>query len=333
MKKGFPALSAFCRVCLCTALTGLIAGCTLTKHIALDSLSDSLAGADKRGRAAKIKRAENSLMPVLTGEEDAVLMGDFFPTVLKLYEIIAAQNPRHQGLSVMTGSLYVMYANAFVQAPAERLDASQYDLQAEEQKRAKLHYLRGASYALRALELRYSGLSAALDEGNLEDTLQFVERFKKSDVPAAYWAGAGRLGAFSADPLDMERLKTLPCTAALLERAAVLDPDYNEGAIWDILTAFYALAPAEFGGNIERAEFTSAESFRASKGKSPSPYITYATSFCVPNQDAEGFKENLKKALAFDIESDPANRLALVIAQKKAAWLLAHGDDFFIEWE
>jgi len=131
----------------------------------------------------------------------------------------------------------------------------------------------------------------------------------------------------------MERLKTLPCTAALLERAAELDPDYNEGAIWDILTAFYALAPAEFGGNIERAEFTSAESFRASKGKSPSPYITYATSFCVPNQDAQGFKENLKKALAFDIESDPANRLALVIAQKKAAWLLAHGDDFFIEWE
>ena len=131
----------------------------------------------------------------------------------------------------------------------------------------------------------------------------------------------------------MERLKTLPCTAALLEKAAELDPDYNEGAIWDILTAFYALAPAEFGGNIERAEFTSAESFRASKGKSPSPYITYATSFCVPNQDAQGFKENLKKALAFDIESDPANRLALVIAQKKAAWLLAHGDDFFIEWE
>lgn len=333
MKKSFSALSTFCTFCFCAALILTFAGCTLTKHIALDTLSDSLAGADKKGRAAKIKRTENSFMPVLTGEKDDVLMGDFFPVVLKLYEIVSAQNPRHQGLSVMTGSLYVMYANAFVQAPAERLDASQYDLQAEEQKRAKLHYLRGASYALRALELRYPGLSAALASGNLENTLRFVERFKNSDVPAAYWAGAGYLGAFSADPLDTERLKTLPCTIALLEKAAALAPDYNGGAVWDALTAFYALAPAEFGGDIERAEFTSAESFRASNGKSPSPYITYATSFCVPNQDVEGFKDNLKKALAFDIESDPANRLAAVIAQKKAAWLLEHGDDFFIEWE
>lgn len=299
----------------------------------MDNLSDTLAGADKKGRAAKVKQPGNSLMPVLTGEEDTVLMGDFFPTVLKLYEIVRAQNPRHQGLNVMTGSLYVMYANAFVQAPAERLDASQYVLQAEEQKRAKLHYLRGSSYALAALELRYPGLSAALESGSLKDVLPYIERFKKSDVPAAYWAGAGRLGAFSADPLDTERLKIIPAVVAFLEKAAELDPDYNGGAVWDALTAFYALAPAEFGGNIERAEVTSAESFRASQGKSPSPYITYATSFCVPNQDAEGYKEYLKKALAFDIEGDPANRLALVIAQKKAAWLLEHGDDFFIEWE
>ncbi|MGI5173396.1 hypothetical protein H0R92_07310 [Treponema sp. OMZ 840] len=323
----------FCTFCLCAVFTGGLASCTLTKHIALDSLSDSLAGSDKKGRAAKIKQPENSLMPVLTGEADSVLMGDFFPTVLKLYEIITAQNPRHQGLSVMTGSLYIMYANAFVQMPAEMLDASAYALQAEEQKRAKLHYLRGSSYALRALDMRYPGLAAALESGNFEDTVRFVGRLKKQDVPAAYWTGAGRLGAFSADPLDTERLKTLPCTVALLEKAAELDPDYNGGAVWDALTAFYALAPAEFGGNIERAHFTSAESFRASGGKNPSPYITYATSFCVPNQDVQGFKENLKKALAFDIESDPANRLALVIAQKKAAWLLDRGDDFFIEWE
>lgn len=299
----------------------------------MNAVCDSLAGADKKGRALKTKSAENSLMPVLSGEEDTVLMGNFFPSVLKLYEITAAQNPKHQGLAVMTGSLYVMYANAFVQMPAEMLEASQYTLQAEEQKRAKLHYLRGASYALRALEMRYPGISVALESGSSEKIAPFIERLKKSDVDAVYWTGAGRLGAFSADPLDTERLKTLPTAVALLEKAAALDADYNGGSIWDILTAFYALAPAEFGGNVERAEFTSAESFRVSGGKTPSPYITYALSFCVPNQDVQGFKDNLEKALAFDPDSDPSNKLAFVIARKKAIWLLAHGDDHFIEWE
>jgi len=84
---------------------------------------------------------------------------------------------------------------------------------------------------------------------------------------------------------------------------------------------------------LERARFASEQSFLVSQGKTPGPYITYATSFCVADQDALGFKENLQKALAIDPDADPANRLGVVIAQKKAAWLLAHGDDYFIEWE
>ena len=333
MKKNFPAFLR-CLCCLCALLcTALFFGCALTKHMALDALSDSLAGADKKGKAVKPKAPENSLMPVLTGESDPVLMGDFFPTALKLYEIMAAQNPDHQGMSVMTGSLYVMYANAFVQTPADMLDASQYVLQAEEQKRAKLHYLRGRSYALRALELRYPGFTAALLSGSLDTAAGYIAKLQLADVAAAYWAGAGWLGAFSADPLDTQALKTLPCAVALLEKAAELDPDYNNGAVWDALTAFYAAAPAEFGGDMERARFASAQAFRVSKGETPGPYITYATALCVPQQDAEGFKANLKKALAINPDSRPQERLSVTIAQKKALWLLQHVDDYFIQWD
>ena len=345
MKKTFLPLHAL----LCVLVLATFSfSCALTKSLALNAVSDSLAGSDKNGKvhAAQKRHAQtkasspaaktnenDALSAVLTGEKDPVLMGDFFPTALKLYEIILAQNPKHRGLAVTTGSLYVMYANAFVQAPAEMLPSSQYSHQAEEQQRAKLHYLRGRNYALRSLELRCAGIESALLSGNTELCAPFFTRLKKDDAAAAYWAGAGWLGAFSADPLDVEQLKTLPCAVALLEKAAELDGSYNNGAVWDALTSFYAQVPPEFGGDLERARFASEQSFLVSQGKTPGPYITYATSFCVADQDALGFKENLQKALAINLDADPANRLGVVIAQKKAAWLLAHGDDYFIEWE
>ncbi len=297
----------------------------------LNAVGDSLSGADKNGIAPKAS-SDNDMMSVLTGEEDPILMGDFFPTALKLYEVMLAQNPEHQGLATMTGSLYVMYANVFVQTDADMLGVEDYLLQASELQRAKLHYLRGRDYVFQAFDGRYEGFSEALLSGEIEKITKALEQLEVTDVNAAYWLGAGWLGAFSVDPLDAALLRTLAGPVALLEKAAELDPDYSDGAIWDILTAFYASAPVEFGGNIERAYVTSEEAFRVSEGKTPGPYVTYATSFCVPQQDLQGFEENLEKALAINPDDNPSTRLATIITQQKAAWLLEHVEDYFIVW-
>jgi predicted anti-sigma-YlaC factor YlaD len=39
----------------------------------------------------------------------------------------------------------------------------------------------------------------------------------------------------------------------------------------------------------------------------------------------------LDKALAIDVDADPTTRLANVIAQRRARWLLAHQGDLFLE--
>lgn len=297
----------------------------------MNAMSDTLAGANKKGMPPK-KMDANSMMSVLTGEEDPILMGDFFPTALKLYDVMLAQNPKHQGMAVMTGSLYVMYANVFVQTEADMLPVQEYIFQAEELKRAKLHYLRGRDYVFQAFDLRYPGFRDALMSGDIDVINTALEQLTETDVNAAYWLGAGWLGAFSIDPLDAEQLKTLNGAVALLERAVAVNPDYSDGAIWDILTAFYASAPPDFGGNLERAYFASSEAFRVSDGKTPGPYITYATSFCIPQQDIEGYTENLNKALTIDPNANLDARLATIIAQQKARWLLDHTDDYFIVW-
>ncbi|HDT13544.1 MAG TPA: hypothetical protein ENO03_04220 [Candidatus Aminicenantes bacterium] len=59
--------------------------------------------------------------------------------------------------------------------------------------------------------------------------------------------------------------------------------------------------------------------------------MALATTVSVKEQNAAEFKELLERVLAFDPDSSPATRLVNIINRRKARWLLAHIDDFFIE--
>ena len=306
--------------------------CTSIQKTAMNSLASNLSGADKKGKALNKKNNENLMLP-LTGETDSILMADFFPTALKLYEILHAQNPEHQGLSLMTASLSVMYANAFIQHKAEMLPQEAYLLQNAEFQRAKMHYLRARNLVFSVFEQRYPGFSKALLGFDIDAIENYVARLKQSDVEAAYWLGAAWLGAWSLDPLDTSLLPTVHSAVRLLEKAALLEPDYNEGAIWTILLSFYASAPADFGGDTERAYYAYEKALETSSGKSPGVYIAYAESICVAAQDAEGFIDALQKALAIDANENPATRLQTIIAQEKANYLMDTIDYYFLFWD
>lgn len=301
------------------------------KSMAVNGVSTALSGADKKGTPTKKKPSANNPLTAITGETDVTLVGGFFPTVLEMYELLHAANPAHKGLAVMAGSLNVMYANAFVQAPAANLPSDQFDAQNDEYMRAKAHYLRGRDYCLDALDSRHKGFAAAVLGTNEDAMRKAVAELDKDDVNAAYWAGAGWLGAFSLDLLDPNLLGSLSSPPAILERAAALDPDYSGGAIWDVLSAFY-ISAGEFGGSEERALYCHEQAVRASGGKSPGPYVTYAESFCVPKNDRAGFVEALGKALAINPDDDPPSRLMTTISQKKAKRLLERVNDYFLEW-
>ena len=58
---------------------------------------------------------------VFTKDNDPDFVGDALPFAIKFYESLLASVPNHQGLRLRTGSLYVMYANAFLQTPADMM--------------------------------------------------------------------------------------------------------------------------------------------------------------------------------------------------------------------
>jgi len=264
---------------------------------------------------------------VFTSDSDPQLVADAIPFAIKMYEALLSQNPTHQGLLLTTGSMFVMYANAFVQGPAEMLPSYEWEEREAGLLRAKNLYLRGYDILYNALELKYRGFKQAIANENTRQ--DFLKKLKKEDVPIIYWAVAGGLSAYSIDLLDFELSARIPEWNAMIHRAYELDPDFDGSALNEFFIIFYASLPEMMGGNMERAEYHFKRTLEKTGGKSVGAYVSYAQSVCIPAQDYDTFKDYLEKALAINPDDDPSTRLVNIITQRRAQWLLDNAWTFF----
>lgn len=231
----------------------------------------------------------NMMEPVM-GETDMELLGSSLPLVVKGVEVAHFAKPNNKQFATLSSMLYVMYANVFVQTPADMMDDSQFDIQYEEKQRAKMHYLRGKRYGLDYFNRKNKHFEEYISSHNPELEEKALKCISKKDVSAAYWLGAGWLGAFALDPLDPDMLSNLRAPVLILEKACSLDPTYSNGAIWDVLCAFYAAAPYDFGGDKDRAVECFLKEVEVCKGQGTGIFMTYANTFCrgsVPLDDYE----------------------------------------------
>ena len=68
---------------------------------------------------------------------------------------------------------------------------------------------------------------------------------------------------------------------------------------------------------------------RLSDGKDASPYLAYAESVSVKNQDRDKFIQLLNKALAIPSTDNEEINLQNIIAGNRAKWLLSRTDELF----
>jgi predicted anti-sigma-YlaC factor YlaD len=310
MKKGRALLIV--PVSLSVLVLMLLTGSCSINKVAVNLVANTLSSGDST---------------VFTGEEDPQLVADALPFAMKLYESLLEQTPDNQDLLLTTGSIFTMYANAFVQTPAGMLPESEYEKQQEMLQRAKKMYLRGRGYLLQAMELRYPGFGELLENNEIELVL---EPTVVEDVPFLFWTSASWLGAFSTDTFDMELLLNLPKPIALLNRALELDESYSDGMIHDTLISIYGSLPEAMGGSQEKARYHFEKAVEYSDGLSASPYVALASTVSVANQDVDEYRQLLESALAIDLDENPDNRLQNLLGQEKARWLLDHVEDFFL---
>jgi tetratricopeptide (TPR) repeat protein len=262
---------------------------------------------------------------VFTGDPDPRLVGDAIPFAIKMYESLLSANPKHQGLMLTTGSLFVMYANAFVHGPAEMLPNYEWEEREAALMRSKQLYLRGHEILNDALEAKYRGFKQAS-----ADTLQSILRkCKKEDAGLLYWTVAGGLAAYSIDILDFNLSANIPKWSAMIHRAYELDPDFGGASLDEFLILFYASLPELLGGDDDKAKIHYQRALEKTGGNSVSAYVSYAQNISIPAQDYDTFKDNLEKALAINPNANISTRLVTVITQQKAKWLLDNAWIYF----
>ena len=293
------------------ALCLLFSSCGSIEKMAMNAVSDMLTG---EGSSS-----------VFTGDSDPQLVGDAIPFAIKMYESLLDANPDHQGLMFTTGMMFIMYANAFVQGPAEMLPMEEWRKRDHDMMRAKNLYLRGYAILSNALEAKYPGFNQVSEE-NLPGMLN---RFNKNDVGLLYWTVAGGMAAYSIDIFDFNLSSNIPKWTTMIQKAYELDPDYDVAALDEFLLIFYASLPELMGGDKERAKYHFLQAQEKTGGQSTGAYISYAQSVFVPAQDYESYKDYLEKALEIDVNANPSARLVNIINQRKARWLLDNAYNYF----
>ena len=199
-------------------------------------------------------------------------------------------------------------------------------------QRARNLYLRGARYGFRALERNHPGLERALVTDPTAAAARVDPKRRTRDVPLLYWTAAALGLAISVALDDAALLARLPEVEALIDRALVLDEAWDSGSLHQFKVT---LAGGTSGRSGDRATLEAhyTRALELSKGGRAGLFVAYAEAVALPAQDKPGFQALLERAIAVDPDLRPRERLATLVSQRRARWLLGRIDDLILSEE
>jgi predicted anti-sigma-YlaC factor YlaD len=287
-----------------------LTGCSVRK-VALNQASDALAHSGS----------------AFASDDDPELIRQAAPFSLKLMDSLLEDNPRHVGLLTAAAKGYTQFTYAFVQQDGEELEDIDLARATVRFNRARGLYLRAQVYALRGLDTAHPGLAAALER----DPKTSVRQAQQQDVPLLYWSAAATAGWIGLSKDNAAAVAQLPMMEALIDRALELDEAWDAGAIHTFLIAYEPVRASRGGDAVARARAHFERAVALSEGKQAAPYVALAESVSVSQQDRAEFKRLLGQALSVNAEAVPKWRLANVVMQQRARWLLSRTDQLFVE--
>lgn len=287
----------------------LAAGCSM-QRMAVNRLGDALAsGGD-----------------TFASDDDPELVQAAVPFSLKLMESLLAESPEHPGLLFATSSGFTQYAYAFVQQEADELESENLARAMAMRARAKRLYLRARNYGLRGLETAHAGFCAKL----AIHPRDAVRHATKPDVALLYWTAASWAAAISLAKDDPALLGEIPQMEALMDHALALDESFGQGSIHTFLISYELARQGAKGDPFLRARQHFERAMELAQGTQAGPLVSYAEAVCVQKQDVKQFDALLNQALAINPDKQPRTRLANLVMQRRARWLLSRRDELFL---
>jgi hypothetical protein len=179
---------------------------------------------------------------------------------------------------------------------------------------------------LRGIEVDFPDFRNELDK----DPQAAVRKLQKNHVPLMYWAAIAWGAAISISKDDPELSADQHLVEALMRRALALDETWERGSIHDFFIS-YEGGRASIGGSITKAREHFERAKQLSKGLRVAPLASYAETISVATQNKKEFQSLLEEALAFDANKAPETRMANLIVQKRAKWLLGRIEELFLD--
>ena len=292
---------------LILALLPFLSGC---KRLVVNKVGNALAGSGSS----------------FASDDDPDLVKAAAPFSLKLMESLLAENPNHKGLLLASASGFCQFSFAFVQQDADELEDSDFAAAENLRARARRLYKRARDYGLRGLEVAHPGFGKNLRA----DPKTAVQVARTKDVPLLYWTAASWSAAISLSKDNPEMIAELPFPEALVDRALALDESFGDGAIHSFLVT-YEMSRPNAGTNAEalsRQHFERA--MQLNHGLQAGPFVALAEAVCIQKQDLKEFKSLLNRAVAVNPDAKTEFRLANLVMQRRAKWLLTRTDQLFL---
>ena len=250
-------------------------------------------------------------------DDDLDLVESAIPGHIKLMETFLESRPNNYRLLTLLSRLYGSYGFLFYEPRLEALklevsypvtDVDKSDGGSVETLTSALdrHLLKGADYALRALETRHKGCREKMNNINTVDP--FLDSLTQKDVPALFWYGFNLAEYVNLHRDSIKIISRAHLAEKAMLRVLDLEPGYYHGMANLVLMIYYGSRSPMTGGDPEAASRYYQDTRQVAGDEFLLADVYYARYCLYWKQDREGFEKVLSRVAKNPL---PGNRYNL----------------------
>lgn len=307
-------MNSLCRLFLCIILAISLSSCSTRKIVVNEISNISEVGA-----------------VAFEQDDDLDMVEKSIPGNIKLLEVILENNPDNYKILILLSRLYAAYSFGFFEGRLESsLIGKNYSLLSGHnllRENVNRYYLRGADYALRAIESRHPGADAKLKIPASADYL--LKAMDKEDVQALFWYGFNLSSLINNNRDSVLLLSKAYLIEKIMKRIIELDQEYFFGGSHLILLSYYSSLPPYSDEKLDLSLFH----YKKLKEHRGGPFLLadlyFARYYLSRKQEKEKFENIMKDILNhYDIGKECIfyNKIA---AQRAKIYL--EGIDYFFQ--